>query len=97
MGRENLRRLHRAGHDPFCTRHPAVLGSYGVGMVPLTPKRERWAEALAIAHRYGERGPVVIAERVGALALQGDFVGVNRWKEIAVCYDELVKAQASPQ
>jgi hypothetical protein len=39
---------------------------------------------LAVHRQHGERAPAVVAERIGALALQGDAAGIARWKEIAV-------------
>ncbi|MBW4331380.1 hypothetical protein KY084_10905 [Stakelama sp. CBK3Z-3] len=55
----------------------------------MTPDEERWAEALATQRIHGESGPAFIAERIGALALEGDEAGVARWKEIAQRFDQL--------
>jgi hypothetical protein len=55
----------------------------------MTPDEERWAEALAIEKLHGANAPLWIAERIGALALQGDAAGVQRMKEIAVRLDAL--------
>lgn len=49
----------------------------------MTPEEERWAEALAIERLHGDKAPVWLAERIGALALAGDTAGVARFKEIA--------------
>lgn len=49
----------------------------------MSPERELWACALAVEKEHGDRAPVWIAERIGALALQGDAAGVARWKAIA--------------
>lgn len=55
----------------------------------MTPDQERWAEALAIERLHGDRAPVWIAERIGALALAGDAAGVERFRQIAKRLDEL--------
>ena len=55
----------------------------------MTPDQERWAEALAIERQHGDRAPVFIAERIGALALVGDEAGVERFRQIAARLDEL--------
>ena len=44
--------------------------------------RERWAEALAIERLHGDRSPVWIAERIGALALSGDAAGLERFRRL---------------
>jgi hypothetical protein len=55
----------------------------------MTPDRELWACALLVEREHGERAPVWIAERIGALALAGDAAGVERWKAVAACLDTL--------
>lgn len=57
----------------------------------MTPADERLAEALAIERIHGDRAPVHIAERIGALALAGDEAGVARWKQIAANYETLLR------
>ncbi len=49
----------------------------------MTPERELWACALAIEEQHGDQAAVWIAERIAALALEGDAAGVARWKAIA--------------
>lgn len=49
----------------------------------MTPEKELWACALLVEREHGENAPVWIAERIGALALEGDAAGVARWKAIA--------------
>lgn len=61
---------------------------------PTTPDQWRWAEALAIERMHGDRAPVWIAERIGALALAGDMEGVQRMREIAVRLDKLMRGPA---
>ena len=56
----------------------------------MTPDQERWAEAVAIERQHGVMAPMWIAERMGALALAGDFAGVARFREIAAKYEELL-------
>lgn len=62
----------------------------------MTPDQERWAEALAIERQHGIMAPMWIAERIGALAMAGDFAGVARFREIAEKYKQLIggKGQA---
>jgi hypothetical protein len=56
----------------------------------MTPDQERWAEALAIERQHGTMAPMWIAERIGALAMAGDFAGVARFREIAAKYEQLI-------
>ncbi len=69
-----------------------VLAQWEQGM---TPDQERWAEALAIEKWKGADAPVYIAERIGALALQGDEAGVQRFREIAGRLDRLMRGERS--
>ena len=55
----------------------------------LTPDEHVWACALAVERQHGERAPVFVAERIGALALAGDSEGVATWRRIAACLDRL--------
>lgn len=52
--------------------------------------RMRWAEALAIERLHGRDAPRWIAERIGALAVEGDLAGVERFREIARRYERLI-------
>ena len=63
----------------------------------MTPQDHVWACALAIERQHVARAPVVVAERIGALALAGDGEGIAMWKDIAACLDELIKAQNGTQ
>jgi hypothetical protein len=56
----------------------------------MTPDQERMAEALAVERLHGEHAPSFVAERIGALALAGDFAGVERWQAIAAQLDRLI-------
>jgi hypothetical protein len=50
---------------------------------------EVWAEALWVEQHKGAEAPEFIAERVSALAKQGDEDGVARWRRIAEALDQL--------
>lgn len=58
----------------------------------MSPQQERWAEAMMVERQHGEDAPCFIAERIGALAVQGDFDGVARWKAVAERLDQLLQA-----
>ncbi|MGY2734706.1 DUF6961 family protein [Sphingomonas sp. UYP23] len=55
----------------------------------VTSDEERWAEALAVHRVHGLHAPAHVAERISALAADGDQVGIDRWKEIAFRLDQL--------
>jgi hypothetical protein len=55
---------------------------------------ERWAEAIAVEHQHGARAPEFVAARIGALAVDGDMAGVERWKQIAFRLDALRATRA---
>ena len=63
----------------------------------MSPQEHVWACALAIERQHGTRAAVVVAERIGALALAGDGEGIAMWKAIAACLDALIKAQNGTQ
>lgn len=48
----------------------------------MTPEQHVWACALAVERQHGQRAVVFVAERIGALALQGDTAGVAMWKAL---------------
>jgi hypothetical protein len=52
-------------------------------------EHELWACALAVDRDHGCAAPQFVAERVGALALAADWEGVEVWKKIATCLDQL--------
>lgn len=58
----------------------------------MTPEQHIWACALAVERQHGLQAAVFIAERIGALALQGDAAGVEMWKAIAARLDALSPA-----
>lgn len=53
--------------------------------------RELWACANQVLESHGEKAPVFVAERIGALALAGDSDGIATWKAIASRLDQLMK------
>lgn len=55
----------------------------------MTPEQHIWACALAIARQHGARAAVFVAERIGALAIEGDAAGMAQWKAIAARLDAL--------
>jgi hypothetical protein len=57
---------------------------------------ELWAAAAAVEKEHGDRAPVFVAERIGALALAGDAAGVETWKAIASRMEQLREASAQP-
>lgn len=61
----------------------------------MTPDQERWAEALAVEKIYGADAPAFIASRIGALAAAGDENGVERWKEIAKRFDQIIERRTA--
>lgn len=61
----------------------------------MTPEQERWAEALAIERQHGDAAPFWIADRIGALALAGDFAGIKRFREIAALLEQLQRGGGS--
>jgi hypothetical protein len=44
---------------------------------------ELWSAANMVLKQHGERAPMFVAERIGALALEGDMAGVATWRAIA--------------
>jgi hypothetical protein len=50
---------------------------------------ELWACAAEVQRIHGDGAPVVVAKRMGALALKGDVGGVEAWKAIALRLDQL--------
>ena len=62
----------------------------------MTPEQHILACALEVERQHGERAPVFVAERIGALVMQGDVAGVEMWKAIAVAMSaHLDKSQAN--
>ncbi|GAA0294507.1 hypothetical protein GCM10009087_00340 [Sphingomonas oligophenolica] len=55
------------------------------------------AEALAVWRTHGERSAIHVAERIGALAINGDIAGVERWQQIAARLEPLLAARQTHQ
>ncbi len=51
--------------------------------MPVLSDWELWACAAQLERQHGERAPLFLAERIGALAISGDDAGVSTWKAIA--------------
>lgn len=50
--------------------------------------------ASMILRQHGDRAPVVVAERIGQLASEGQDGGVTLWKEVAWRLDQLTRPAA---
>lgn len=51
-----------------------------------------WGAAFTLLERHQNDAPVVVATRIGELAMAGDMEGVAIWKSIATCMDQLMRA-----
>jgi len=51
---------------------------------------ELWAVAAETLRQHGEGAPVFVADRIGALVLDGDIRGVEAWKSIAARIQEIM-------
>jgi len=58
----------------------------------MTRDQELWGMALAVLRDHGEQAPHEVAERIGALALEGQPGGVAMWREVARRVDQLMHA-----
>jgi hypothetical protein len=58
----------------------------------LSPDAHVWACALKVVQDHGDQAPVFVSKRIGALALNGDWSGVDMWKAIAEKLDQLDNA-----
>jgi hypothetical protein len=56
-----------------------------------------WGAASMLLKRHGADAPVLVATRIGELALAGDMDGVAMWKAIAVCMDQLMRTDGNGQ
>ena len=45
--------------------------------------RELWACANEVVRQHGDRAPMFVAERIGAMVLAGDVAGIDAWKAVA--------------
>lgn len=58
--------------------------------------RELWACATEVLRQHGDKAPVMVAERIVALALAGDAAGIETWKSIAARLDQLTRYAQRP-
>jgi hypothetical protein len=58
----------------------------------MTPEQERWAEATMVLRQHGGNAGMFVAERIGALAVEGDVAGIQRWQQIAARLQQLIEA-----
>jgi hypothetical protein len=52
---------------------------------------ENWAIACTLLTKHGNDTPLHIAARMGELAMVEDVDGIQRWKEIARCVEQLMR------
>lgn len=57
----------------------------------MTRDQELWGMASMLLRQHGERAPVVVAERIGQLASEGQTGGVALWKEVAWRLGQLLR------
>lgn len=69
----------------------------GLGAEMMTRDRELWACANTLLSVYGSDAPAVVAERIGAMILEGDIAGADTWKAIASRMDRLMRGEGLPQ
>ena len=58
----------------------------------LTDQQVRLGAAMMLLKRYGDRAPLMLANRIGELALEGDEVGIALWQNIARHMDDILRA-----
>lgn len=63
--------------------------------IPETEDQLMWGAALTMLRNHGDEAPVKIAERIGALALKGDDLGVAMWRGIAAKLNQLLREPRS--
>jgi hypothetical protein len=59
----------------------------------LTRDQELWACALHVIRQHGDTVGDFIADRIEALARAGEAAGVDRWRAISACVDQLREGQ----
>lgn len=62
--------------------------------MPITRDQEIWGIALWIEKRHGNGGWLHIAQQQDRLLAEGDFDGVDLWREVGRRYDELLQGSA---
>jgi hypothetical protein len=63
----------------------------------ITRDQELWGMASMLLRLHGDRAPVVVAERIGQLASEGNGEGVALWKDVARRVDQMIRAKNSQQ
>lgn len=63
----------------------------------MTRDQELWGMASMVLRQHGDRASVVVAERIGQLASEGQAGGVALWKEVAWRLDQIRQAQGVSQ
>ncbi|WP_176593013.1 hypothetical protein [Sphingobium sp. EM0848] len=48
--------------------------------------------AVMMLRRHGDQAPTKVAERIGELAVEGDWEGLAFWKAIASKMDQILRA-----
>jgi hypothetical protein len=61
----------------------------GSRAISISRAEETWAIALHLDRTKGDDAPAHIAERIGAMAVDGDMDGLLRWREIAAALFQL--------
>ncbi len=56
---------------------------------------ELWACAATVLEQHGDRAALFVAERIGALALEGKADGVATWQQIAARIDAIQRDAGS--
>ena len=59
----------------------------------MNQEQELWTFAAALLRRYGDRTPIVIAERIGLAATQEADDQIDFWRTIAARIQALMDAQ----
>lgn len=62
-------------------------------MIPENDDQLMWGAALMLFRKHGKQAPLKVAERIGALAIEGDELGFTVWKGIAWRIDKLAKGE----
>jgi hypothetical protein len=52
--------------------------------------QENWAIASTLLTEHGDDAPLHVAARLGALMIAEDMAGIERWKAIARCMEQLM-------
>ena len=64
-------------------------------MIPKNDDELMWGAALMLFREHADQAPLKVAERIGALVLEGDTLGITVWKGIAWRLDKLASGEGS--